>query len=61
MPLQTFGRLVLSKLFMIFAWWGDLKHMASRPWLMAALASWGIAQFECLLQLPANRIGHAGG
>jgi uncharacterized protein len=61
LPVQTFGLLVLSNLFMTFAWYGHLKHMASKPWLVAALVSWGIALFEYLLQVPANRIGHAGG
>jgi uncharacterized protein (DUF486 family) len=59
--LQTFGLLVLSNLFMTFAWYGHLHLLASRPWLVAALASWGIALFEYLLQVPANRIGYAGG
>ncbi len=61
LPLQTFGLLVLSNLFMTFAWYGHLKNMASKPWLLAALLSWGIALFEYLLQVPANRIGYAGG
>ncbi len=39
------------------AWYGHLKHAHSKPWLLAALASWGIALFEYLLQVPANRIG----
>ena len=59
--LQTFGLLVLSNLFMTFAWYGHLKNMAAKPWLVAALVSWGIALFEYLLQVPANRIGYAGG
>lgn len=58
---QTFGLLLLSNVFMTFAWYGHLKHMADRPWFIAALISWGIALFEYLLQVPANRIGHAGG
>ncbi|HSH12602.1 MAG TPA: DMT family protein [Desulfurivibrionaceae bacterium] len=49
--------LSLSNLFMTFAWYGHLKEMNSRPWIIAALASWGIALFEYLLQVPANRIG----
>jgi uncharacterized protein (DUF486 family) len=48
---------VLSNLFMTYAWYGHLKHLASRPWYVAALLSWGIALFEYLLQVPANRIG----
>ena len=59
--LQTFGLLVLSNIFMTFAWYGHLKTLGERPWLVAALVSWGIALFEYLLQVPANRIGYAGG
>ena len=44
-----------------FAWYGHLKNLADRPWWIAALVSWGIALFEYLLQVPANRIGYAGG
>jgi len=58
---QAFGLLVLSNLFMTFAWYGHLKHQAGQSWLAAALISWGIALFEYLLQVPANRIGYAGG
>ncbi len=61
LAVQTFGLLVLSNLFMTFAWYGHLKHQAGKPWLMAALVSWGIALFEYLLQVPANRIGYSGG
>ena len=61
LPVQTFGLLVLSNLFMTFAWYGHLRHQASQAWYVAALVSWGIALFEYLLQVPANRIGHAGG
>jgi len=43
---------------MTFAWYGHLKHLSGSPWLVAALVSWGIALFEYLLQVPANRIGH---
>ena len=49
--------LTLSNLFMTVAWYGHLKHLQSRPWWIAALLSWGIALFEYLLQVPANRIG----
>ncbi|QAU33612.1 DMT family protein [Janthinobacterium sp. 17J80-10] len=56
--LQTVVLLVLSNIFMTFAWYGHLKNLASKPWWMAALISWGIALFEYLLQVPANRIGH---
>jgi uncharacterized protein (DUF486 family) len=47
-----------SNVFMTFAWYGHLKNMSHRPWFFAALASWGIALFEYMLQVPANRIGH---
>ena len=61
LSLQTFGLLVLSNVFMTFAWYGHLKSLSDRPWYLAALVSWGIALFEYLLQVPANRIGYAGG
>jgi uncharacterized protein (DUF486 family) len=57
LTLQAGGLLVLSNLFMTMAWYGHLKNMADRPWWWAAIASWGIALFEYLLQVPANRIG----
>jgi uncharacterized protein len=57
-PLQTIGLLVLSNVFMTFAWYAHLKNLADRPWWIAALISWGIALFEYLLQVPANRIGY---
>lgn len=50
--------LLCSNVFMTFAWYAHLKELHSRPWLIAALASWSIALFEYLLQVPANRIGH---
>jgi uncharacterized protein (DUF486 family) len=50
--------LIASNLFMTFAWYGHLKHQAHRAWYVAALVSWGIALFEYLLQVPANRIGY---
>ena len=56
--LRTAGLLVLSNVFMTFAWYAHLRNLGSRPWLVAALASWGIALFEYLLQVPANRIGY---
>ena len=56
-PVQTIGLLTLSNVFMTFAWYGHLKNMAHKPWIVAALVSWGIALFEYLLQVPANRIG----
>ena len=61
LSVQTFGLLVLANVFMTFAWYGHLKNLADRPWWIAALLSWGIALFEYLLQVPANRIGYAGG
>lgn len=51
--------LLCSNIFMTFAWYAHLKELNSRPWLLAALASWGIALFEYLLQVPANRIGYS--
>ena len=50
--------LTASNLFMTFAWYGHLKHLQASPWWIAALISWGIALFEYLLQVPANRIGY---
>lgn len=49
--------LVASNVFMTFAWYGHLKNLATVPWYIAALVSWGIALFEYGLQVPANRIG----
>ena len=61
-PLQTVAAtvtlLALSNLFMTFAWYGHLKHLQGSAWWIAALASWGIALAEYLLQVPANRIGY---
>ncbi|MEP6990850.1 MAG: DMT family protein [bacterium] len=56
--LRTVGLLVLSNVFMTFAWYAHLKNLNDRPWYIAALLSWGIALFEYLLQVPANRIGY---
>lgn len=50
--------LVASNVFMTLAWYGHLRHQAAAPWWVAALASWGIAFFEYMLQAPANRIDH---
>ena len=50
--------LMCSNVFMTFAWYGHLKDMSSKPWIIAAIVSWGIALFEYMLQVPANRIGH---
>ena len=55
--LQTILLLVASNVFMTIAWYGHLKNLASAPWYLAALVSWGIALAEYLLQVPANRIG----
>jgi uncharacterized protein len=49
---------VCSNVFMTFAWYAHLKNLADRPWYIAAAVSWGIALFEYLLQVPANRIGY---
>jgi uncharacterized protein len=59
--LYTVGLLIASNVFMTFAWYGHLRNLADKPWLVAALVSWGIALFEYLLQVPANRIGFTGG
>jgi uncharacterized protein (DUF486 family) len=56
-PLACALLLVASNVFMTFAWYAHLKNLSSQPWWIAALASWGIALFEYLLQVPANRIG----
>ena len=50
--------LVASNMFMTFAWYAHLRDLAAKPWWIAALASWGIALFEYLLMVPANRIGY---
>ncbi|MBI4380854.1 MAG: DMT family protein [candidate division NC10 bacterium] len=55
---KTVLLLVLSNIFMTFAWYAHLRNLSNRSWIVAALASWGIALFEYLLQVPANRIGH---
>jgi uncharacterized protein (DUF486 family) len=54
----TVTLLVLSNVFMTFAWYAHLKELRHKPWIVAALVSWGIALFEYLLQVPANRIGY---
>ena len=56
--LYSVALLICSNVFMTFAWYAHLKNHAASPWWMAALASWGIALFEYLLQVPANRIGY---
>lgn len=55
---KTVLLLVCSNLFMTFAWYAHLKNMSAKPWFIAALASWGIAFFEYMIQVPANRIGY---
>jgi uncharacterized protein (DUF486 family) len=50
--------LTVSNVFMTFAWYAHLRELSARPWIVAALASWGIALFEYLVQVPANRIGY---
>ncbi|HTJ19297.1 MAG TPA: DMT family protein [Steroidobacteraceae bacterium] len=55
---RTVVLLTLSNVFMTFAWYAHLKNLAQKPWIVAALVSWGIALFEYLLQVPANRIGY---
>jgi hypothetical protein len=56
---KTVLLLTASNVFMTLAWYAHLKELSHKPWLVAALVSWGIALFEYLLQVPANRIGHA--
>ncbi|HEY5759891.1 MAG TPA: DMT family protein [Steroidobacter sp.] len=55
---RTILLLTLSNVFMTFAWYAHLKELSQKPWIVAALISWGIALFEYLLQVPANRIGY---
>lgn len=54
----TIALLTLSNVFMTFAWYAHLKELSHKPWIIAALVSWGIAFFEYLLQVPGNRIGY---
>ncbi|MEQ8821940.1 MAG: DMT family protein [Sumerlaeia bacterium] len=54
----TVVMLIASNIFMTFAWYAHLRDLAHKPWIVAALISWGIALFEYLIQVPANRIGH---
>lgn len=56
--LATIALLTCSNVFMTFAWYAHLRNLRSKPWYVAALISWGIALFEYLLQVPANRIGY---
>jgi len=55
---RTSFMLILSNMFMTFAWYGHLKNLSDKKWYIAAILSWGIALFEYLLQVPANRIGY---
>lgn len=55
---QTVFLLIISNVFMTFAWYAHLKELNHKPWVIAALISWGIAFFEYMLQVPANRIGY---
>lgn len=56
--MQTAALLTLSNIFMTFAWYGHLKTLNAKPWFIAALISWGIAFFEYMIMVPANRIGY---
>ena len=56
--LRTTLLLIASNVFMTFAWYAHLRNLSGRPWYIAAFVSWGIALFEYLLQVPANRIGY---
>lgn len=55
---QTAVLLIVSNVFMTFAWYAHLKDLNHKPWFIAAIVSWGIAFFEYMVQVPANRIGH---
>ena len=54
----TSAMLIASNLFMTFAWYAHLKNLADKPWYIAAFLSWGIALFEYMLMVPANRVGY---
>jgi uncharacterized protein (DUF486 family) len=56
---QAILLLTMSNVFMTFAWYAHLKELNHKPWIIAALVSWGIAFFEYMLQVPANRIGYS--
>lgn len=56
--MKTLILLTLSNVFMTFAWYAHLRDLRDKPWIVAALVSWGIALFEYLLQVPANRLGY---
>lgn len=55
--LISIGLLIISNVFMTFAWYAHLKELNNKPWIIAAFVSWGIALLEYLFQVPANRIG----
>lgn len=55
---RTILLLTLSNVFMTFAWYAHLKDLSGRPWWVAAFVSWGVALFEYLIQVPANRVGY---
>jgi hypothetical protein len=57
--LKTTGLLILSNVFMTFAWYAHLRNMLDRKWYIAAIISWSIAFFEYMIQVPANRIGYS--
>jgi uncharacterized protein (DUF486 family) len=57
----SIAMLTLANVFMTLAWYGHLRHQSNTVWYVAALLSWGIALFEYLIQVPANRIGHQAG
>ena len=57
--LATILLLTVSNVFMTFAWYAHLKELSHKPWVIAALVSWGIALFEYLFQVPANRVGYS--
>ena len=56
--LKTVLLLIISNCFMTYAWYGHLRTLGNKPWIIAVLVSWGVAFFEYLVQVPANRIGH---
>ena len=58
--LKTIALLTLSNIFMTFAWYAHLRDLRDKPWLIAALISWGVAFFEDMVQVPANRTGYQG-
>ena len=58
--LKTVLLLIISNCFMTYAWYGHLRTLGNKPWIIAVLISWGVAFFEYLVQVPANRIGHDG-